>query len=111
MNFIQEHLAGYGMSEQMVVYLSNIIMVLCIALLSIVANLVAKKIVLKIIIHIIHNNRYTWDNIFWRKSISQAVASRSGLYHLLRGAYFSAVSVFHCKVRLSLYDYCNDHGV
>lgn len=67
MNFIQEHLAGYGMSEQMVVYLSNIIMVLCIALLSIVANLVAKKIVLKIIIHIIHNNRYTWDNIFLEK--------------------------------------------
>lgn len=67
MNFIQEHLAGYGMSEQMVVYLSNIIMVLCIALLSIVANLVAKKIVLKIIIHIIHNNRYTWDNFFLEK--------------------------------------------
>ncbi|WP_339257684.1 mechanosensitive ion channel family protein [Paenibacillus sp. FSL P2-0136] len=69
MNFIQEHLAGYGMSEQMVVYLSNIIMVLCIALLSIVANLVAKKLVLKIIIHIIHNNRYTWDNIFLEKKV------------------------------------------
>ncbi|MEK4003331.1 mechanosensitive ion channel family protein [Paenibacillus sp. FSL H3-0333] len=69
MNFIQEHLAGYGMSEQMVVYLSNIIMVLCIALLSIVANLVAKKIVLKIIIYIIHNNRYTWDNIFLEKKV------------------------------------------
>ncbi|MFD1910560.1 mechanosensitive ion channel family protein [Paenibacillus rhizoplanae] len=70
MDFIQEHLAGYGVSEQMVVYLSNIIMVLCIALLSIVANLVAKKIVLKIIIHIINNNRYTWDNFFfWRKKV------------------------------------------
>ncbi|MEK5035285.1 mechanosensitive ion channel family protein [Paenibacillus sp. FSL R7-0302] len=69
MNFIQEHLAGYGMSEQMVVYLSNIIMVLCIALLSIVANLVAKKIVLRIIIHIINNNRYTWDNIFLEKKV------------------------------------------
>lgn len=69
MNFIQEHLAGYGVSEQMVVYLSNIIMVLCIALLSIVANLVAKKIVLKIIIHIINNNRYTWDNFFLEKKV------------------------------------------
>ncbi|MEK3881118.1 mechanosensitive ion channel family protein [Paenibacillus sp. FSL M7-0420] len=69
MNFIQEHLAGYGMSEQMVVYLSNIIMVLCIALLSIVANLVAKKIVLRIIIHFINNNRYTWDNIFLEKKV------------------------------------------
>ncbi|MFC6653988.1 mechanosensitive ion channel family protein [Paenibacillus rhizoplanae] len=69
MDFIQEHLAGYGVSEQMVVYLSNIIMVLCIALLSIVANLVAKKIVLKIIIHIINNNRYTWDNFFLEKKV------------------------------------------
>lgn len=43
MNFIKENLAGYGVSEQMSVYLSNIIMVLCIAVLSVVANLVAKK--------------------------------------------------------------------
>lgn len=69
MNFIKEHLAGYGVSEQMNVYLSNIIMVLCIALLSVVANLVAKKIVLKIIIHIINNNRYTWDNFFLEKKV------------------------------------------
>lgn len=43
MNFIKKHLAGYGVSEQMSVYLSNIIMVIFIALLSVVANLVAKK--------------------------------------------------------------------
>ncbi|AIQ38780.1 mechanosensitive ion channel domain-containing protein [Paenibacillus sp. FSL R7-0312] len=69
MNFIREHLAGYGASDQMVVYLSNIIMVLCIAVLSVTANLVAKRIVLKIIIHIINNNRYTWDNIFLEKKV------------------------------------------
>ncbi|MEK4848770.1 mechanosensitive ion channel domain-containing protein [Paenibacillus sp. FSL H7-0756] len=69
MNFIKEHLAGYGVSEQMNVYLSNIIMVLFIAMLSVVANLVAKKIVLKIIIHIINNNRYTWDNFFLEKKV------------------------------------------
>lgn len=43
MNYIKENLAGYGVSEQMSVYLSNIIMILFIALLSVVANLVAKK--------------------------------------------------------------------
>ncbi len=69
MNFIKEHLAGYGVSEQMIVYLSNMIMVLFIALLSVVANVIAKKIVLKIIIHIINNNRYTWDNIFLEKKV------------------------------------------
>ncbi|MEK3899805.1 MULTISPECIES: mechanosensitive ion channel family protein [unclassified Paenibacillus] len=69
MNFIKENLAGYGVSEQMSVYLSNIIMVLCIAVLSVVANLVAKKIVLKIIIRMINNNRYTWDNIFLEKKV------------------------------------------
>ncbi|WP_342479277.1 mechanosensitive ion channel domain-containing protein [Paenibacillus sp. FSL H7-0350] len=69
MNYIKENLAGYGVSEQMSVYLSNIIMILFIALLSVVANLVAKKIVLKIIIHIINNNRYTWDNFFLEKKV------------------------------------------
>lgn len=43
MNFIKDQLAGYGVNEQMTGYLSNIIMVLFIALLSVLANLIAKK--------------------------------------------------------------------
>lgn len=67
MDFIRNQLDGYGMSEQTVIYLSNMIMVLFIALVSILANVITKKIVLKIIIHIVNNNRYTWDNIIVEK--------------------------------------------
>lgn len=67
MNFIKDQLAGYGVNEQMTGYLSNIIMVLFIALLSVLANLIAKKIVLKIIIHFISKDRYAWDNIVLEK--------------------------------------------
>lgn len=69
MNFIKDQLAGYGVSEQMTGYLSNIIMVLFIALLSVLANLIAKKIVLKIIIHFISKDRYAWDNIVLEKKV------------------------------------------
>ncbi|WP_313636604.1 mechanosensitive ion channel domain-containing protein, partial [Paenibacillus sp.] len=69
MNFIKDQLAGYGLSDQMTGYLSNIIMVLFIALLSVLANLIAKKIVLKIIIHFISKDRYSWDNIVLEKKV------------------------------------------
>ncbi|GAB6928273.1 mechanosensitive ion channel [Paenibacillus sp. JCM 10914] len=69
MDFIRNQLDGYGMSEQTVIYLSNMIMVLFIALVSILANYIAKKIVLKTIIHIVNNNRYTWDNIIVEKKV------------------------------------------
>ncbi|WP_339320476.1 mechanosensitive ion channel domain-containing protein [Paenibacillus sp. FSL R10-2734] len=69
MNFIKDQLAGYGVGEPMIGYLSNIIMVFFIALLSVLANLIAKKIVLKIIIRVINNGRYTWDNIVLEKKV------------------------------------------
>lgn len=57
------------MSEQTIVYLSSMIMVLFIALISILANIITKKIVLKTIIHIVNSNRYTWDNIIVEKKV------------------------------------------
>lgn len=69
MEFIKKQLDGYGMSEPAVSTFSNIIMVLAIAVTCILANYIAKKIVLKIIIHIITNNRYTWDNIILEKKV------------------------------------------
>ncbi|MDQ0091184.1 miniconductance mechanosensitive channel [Paenibacillus anaericanus] len=69
MEFIQHQLDGYGMSEQTIGYLSNIFMVVLIALISVLANFITKKIVLKTIIHIVHNNRYTWGNIIVEKKV------------------------------------------
>lgn len=69
MDFIKNQLDGTGMSEQTIGYLSNMIMVVFIAVVSILANFIAKKIVLKIIIQIINNNRYTWDKIIVEKKV------------------------------------------
>ncbi|MGC5776494.1 mechanosensitive ion channel family protein [Paenibacillus pabuli] len=69
MDFIKNQLDGTGMSEQTIGYLANMIMVVFIAVVSILANFIAKKIVLKIIIQIINNNRYTWDKIIVEKKV------------------------------------------
>lgn len=69
MEFIRNQLDGYNMSEPMIGYLSNLIMIVFIAVVSTLANFITKKIVLKIIIHIVNNNRYTWDNILVEKKV------------------------------------------
>lgn len=64
MAFIEQWLIQAGVSSETTVYLTNIILIVGIALLSILANYIAKKVVLTIITRIIQNNRYEWDNIF-----------------------------------------------
>lgn len=69
MGFIKKQLDDYGMTEQAIGYLSNITMIILIALVCILANFITKKIVLKTIIHIVNNNRFTWDNIIVEKKV------------------------------------------
>ncbi|URN94072.1 MAG: mechanosensitive ion channel family protein [Candidatus Pristimantibacillus lignocellulolyticus] len=69
MKFIISQLEQYGMGPTTVTYLSNIIMISFIAVICILANYIAQKIVLKIVIHIITNNKYTWDNIILEKKV------------------------------------------
>ncbi|AOZ92696.1 mechanosensitive ion channel family protein [Paenibacillus crassostreae] len=74
MEFIRSQLARFGISSQTVDYLSNTIMVIFIAGVCILVNYIAKKIVLKVIIHIITNNRYTWDNIILEKKVFHKIS-------------------------------------
>lgn len=69
MGFIQAKLSEYGVNPQYVDYLANAIMLMLIAMISIVANVIAKKVVLRIIVHIIKNNKVTWDNVFLEKKV------------------------------------------
>ncbi|MEO2208237.1 mechanosensitive ion channel domain-containing protein [Paenibacillus pabuli] len=69
MDFIKKQLDGTGMSEQTIGILSNIIMVIFIAVVSIVANYIAKRIVLKTIHHIVNNNRYKSGHIIVEKKL------------------------------------------
>ena len=69
MGFIQAKLSEYGVNPQYVDYLANAIMLMLIAMISIVANVIAKKVVLQIIVHIIKNNKVTWDNVFLEQKV------------------------------------------
>lgn len=88
MDFIRNHLQGYGMSETMVVYLSNIIMVLFIAAVSVIANLITKKIVLNVIARIVRRDRHKWGAIVLEKNVLHKLS------HLVPAViiYFSAWS-------------------
>ncbi|CAM3598226.1 MULTISPECIES: mechanosensitive ion channel family protein [Saccharibacillus] len=69
MNFIRNQLEGYGMSETMIVYVSNIVMVLFIAAISIIANLITKKIVLTVISRVVSKYRHNWSQIVLEKNV------------------------------------------
>lgn len=69
MEFIKNLLEDFGVTGDMVVYLANTIMIIAIAALSIAANFITKKIVLKVITYYIHNNRYTWDNYLLERQV------------------------------------------
>ncbi|HIW33598.1 MAG TPA: mechanosensitive ion channel family protein [Candidatus Paenibacillus intestinavium] len=69
MEFIKSQLEEYGMGTATAMNLSNIIMIMFVAGLCILANYIAKTIVLKIITHIIMNNKYKWDNIILERKV------------------------------------------
>lgn len=69
MNFIRNQLENAGMTGPMMTYVSNIIMILFIALLCILANFITKKVVLNAVIRIVKSNRYRWDDIIVEKKV------------------------------------------
>ncbi|MBO2944075.1 mechanosensitive ion channel [Paenibacillus sp. F411] len=69
MDFIQDWLINMGVEGAMVTYLANGIMIAVIALLSIIANYVTKRVVLNVLTYYIHNNRYQWDNYLLERKV------------------------------------------
>lgn len=69
MDFIRNQLDGFGISEPAIGYLSNMIMVVFIAVVSVLANFIAKRIVLRTILHIVNNHRYKWGHIIVEKKL------------------------------------------
>lgn len=67
--FLQEKLMEFGVDQVWSVYLANAIMIVLIAVVSIIANFVAKKIVLRVIAYYINNNKYTWDNYILERKL------------------------------------------
>ncbi|KOP81526.1 mechanosensitive ion channel family protein [Cytobacillus solani] len=69
MEFISEWLSEYDLNPTVVKYLSTIIMILFIAIICIAANFITKKIVIRIITHIVNNNKYQWDNMLLERKV------------------------------------------
>lgn len=69
MKFIKKTLADLGVQADMAIYLANAIMIVGIVAICIAANLIAKRIVLKIITHYINNNQYKWDNYLLERKV------------------------------------------
>ena len=58
MKFIRNQLLGYGVDESLIGILSNVIMILFIALLCIIANFITKKVFIRFITHIVNKNTF-----------------------------------------------------
>ncbi|WP_270168825.1 mechanosensitive ion channel family protein [Paenibacillus sp. SYP-B4298] len=100
MKFIQMWFEELGTSAGMAVYLANAVMVVGIILLSIAANYVTKKVVLKIIAYYVLNNRYTWDNIMLERKVFHKLS------HIV-----PAVIIYYSAALFPLYQSLIEKGV
>src|SRR5690554_2007967 len=74
MESISKVLEGYGLQENVVEYLSPIIMVLFIIGVSMLANFITKKVVMKIITQVIKRNKFQWDDVFLERKVFQKLS-------------------------------------
>ncbi|HLU21188.1 MAG TPA: mechanosensitive ion channel family protein [Bacillaceae bacterium] len=74
MKLIREYLVDMGFGPTSVKYLSTIAMIIFIALICFIANLITKKIIIRIITHIIKNNRFEWDNILLERKVFRKIS-------------------------------------
>jgi miniconductance mechanosensitive channel len=74
MEFIQSLLAEYGVGSKHIGYLSTAIVILIIAVVSMAANWIAKKVVLRIIVHVISSNRVKWGSFIVEHQVFQKLS-------------------------------------
>lgn len=74
MDVIKDALAEFKVQEDVALYLSNIIMILFIAILCIAANFITKKIVLRVITHIITKSKFKWYSILLERKVFQKLS-------------------------------------
>ena len=67
--FIMNWFTGYGVYESTARYLSTGILVIFIALLSIFANFITTKVVLRVISLLINSNKFKWDTVLLEREV------------------------------------------
>ncbi|MBE4909247.1 mechanosensitive ion channel family protein [Bacillus luteolus] len=69
MKIIHNQLVEYGMDPNFAEYMAGFLLILFVVILSIVANYITKKIVMRFITHFIKNNNFKWDDIFLERRV------------------------------------------
>jgi miniconductance mechanosensitive channel len=69
MDYIRNMLFELEVDPAIAGYLSNAIMIFLIATLCIVANFITKKVVFRVISHIVRNNKFTWDDMLLERRV------------------------------------------
>lgn len=69
MDFIHNWLLDFELDPTIEKYLSVILMILFIAVISIVANFITKKVVIRVLTRIIKNNKFQWDDILLERQV------------------------------------------
>ncbi|MCM3109660.1 mechanosensitive ion channel family protein [Lederbergia lenta] len=69
MDLISKWLLKFELNANLVKYLSIFIMILFIAFVCIVANFITKKVVIRIITHIVRKNNFQWGNIIVERKV------------------------------------------
>ncbi|MDM5326248.1 mechanosensitive ion channel family protein [Neobacillus sp. CF12] len=69
MKLIYDRLLEYGMDPDLTDFLAVMILILFIGILCIVTNFITKKVVLRVITHIITNNKIEWDNVLLERKV------------------------------------------
>jgi miniconductance mechanosensitive channel len=69
MKLIRNRLLDYGVDPVLTDYLAVFIMILFIGILCVAANFITKKFVLRVLTHIINNNKFNWDNLLLERKV------------------------------------------
>ena len=66
---IMKWFAGYGVNESVAKYLSTGLLIIFIACLSIIADYISKKIVLRVLSRLINANKFIWDDVMLERKV------------------------------------------
>ncbi len=69
MDFIRRQLLKFELDPTLVEYLSIIIMLLFIAIICVLANLITKKVVIRIITKVVRKTKFQWDNMLLDREV------------------------------------------
>lgn len=121
MEFIKNQLLAYELDPTIVKVLSIAIMILFIAVICVVANFITKKVVIRVINHIVTKTKFKWDNMLMEREVFRNLshivpaiiiyyfAPTFPLYqHLIEKAAFAYIMIVGLVVINSILNALND---